>query len=123
MIEQNMTFAQENARVVFDYPYIKDVALLQDNSCQARKIEESVEKRLVKQGLRAEYDKEVQGYLDRGTFRELTKAEMEKWRKEGLPVNYISHHGVLKETSLSTKLRIVSNSSLVNNKSGFSLND
>ena len=66
------------------------------------------------------YDKEMQGYLDRGTFVVLSEDEIENW--DG-PVNYISHHGVVKETSTSTKLRIMSNSSLNNNNQGLSFND
>ena len=38
-------------------------------------------------------------------------------------MNYISHHGVLKPGSATTKLRVVSNSSLDNNNFGLSLND
>ena len=34
------------------------------------------------------------------------------------PINYISHHDIPKPASISTKLRIVSNSSLGNNNSG-----
>ena len=66
------------------------------------------------------YNKEFQEFLDRGVLRQLTKHELESW--EG-PVNYISHHGVLKPGSTTTKLRVVSNSSLDNNNSGLSLND
>ena len=45
---------------------------------------------------------------------------MKSW--EG-PINYISHHDVPKLALISTKLRIVSNSSLSNNNSGVSYND
>ena len=42
--------------------------------------------------------------------------EMENWKG---PVNYISHHGVLKATSMMTKLWIILN----NNNTGLILND
>ena len=51
---------------------------------------------------------------------ELEKEEMENWQG---PVNYVSHHSVVKETNTSNKLRIISNSSLNNNNTGLSLND
>ena len=123
LVESSMVFDQEEGKVTFDYPYIKDVSELGDNIGQVIKIEESVEKSLVRTGRKEEYDRELLGYIGRGTFKELSKEEMEAWRIKGGAVNYISHHGVLKESSQTTKLRIVSNSSLVNNKAGFSLND
>ena len=123
LVEESIEFKKEEKKVVFNYPYIKDVSSLQDNYSQVVKIEESVERKLVKMGKRAEYDEEMQGYLRRGAFRKLSQEEIDRWREQKEAVNYISHHGVLKEGSATTKLRIVSNSSLVNNKSGFSLND
>ena len=124
VIESSITFNEEEGKVTFDYPYLyKDVSKLGDNIGQVIKIEESVEKGLVKAGLKEEYDKELQGYLDRGAFRKLSEEEITAWNQRGGPVNYISHHGVLKLSSQSTKLRIVSNSSLVNTRAGFSLND
>ena len=48
-------------------------------------------------------------------FKDLSEAEVEGW--DG-PVKYISHHGVLKPSSVSTALRVVSNSSLKNTQSG-----
>ena len=105
---------------MFEYPHIKDVTKLQDNFGQVVAITTQVEKRLVKLGRREEYDDKVRGYLGRGAFVELEKEEMENWHG---PINYISHHGVLKQSSTSTRLWIVSNSSLNNNNSGLSLND
>ena len=123
LVEECIKFNEEEKKVVFSYPYIKDVSRLQDNYQQAVAIESGVEKRLLKMGKRAEYDKEMLGYIGRGAFKKLTQEEIDSWKKKGGPVNYISHHGVLKETSATTKLRIVSNSSLNNNNQGFSLND
>ena len=123
-VENSIVFDQEAGQVTFDYPFLyKDVSELVDNKGQAIKIAESVERGLIKSGRREEYDRELLGYVERGAFKELSEEEMEAWRIQGGPVNYISHHGVLKESSQTTKLRIVSNSSLVNNKAGFSLND
>merc|ERR1712115_506206 len=55
--------------------------------------------------------------MDRGTFVVLSKQEMADYA--GL-VQYITHHGVLKD-SATTPLRVVTNSSFKNGK--YSLND
>ena len=57
--------------------------------------------------------------LTQGCIHEISKTELDSW-KGG--VNYISHHGVVKDTSTTMPLRIGSNSSLINNKSGYSYN-
>ena len=80
---------------------------------------EQLEKRLLKNGGLKAYNDEIENYVDRGVIRELSKEELESWSGG---VNYISHHGVFKKSSATTKLRIVSNSSLDNNGRGVSLN-
>ena len=120
LIEEGMVFDQEQEKVTFSYPYIKDPCVLQDNLKQVKAIETRVEARLEKQGRRAEYDEEVKAYLERKTFVELSQQELEDYKG---PVNYIAHHEVMKPGSVSTKLRIVSNSSLNNNNTGVSFND
>ena len=55
-------------------------------------------------------------YIERGTFVKLTKEELEPY--DG-PKQYITHHGVLKD-SVTTPLRVVTNSSF--NNAGNSLN-
>ena len=80
---------------------------------------EQLEKRLLKNGGIDAYNEEIKNYVECGVIRELSKEEMESWSGG---VNYISHHGVFKKSSATTKLRIVSNSSLDNNGRGVSLN-
>ena len=107
--------------VKMEYPSIKDLNLLKDNYSQAIAYQMSVEKRLDRIGLRSDYNAQFQEYIDNGVFKELTDQEKNEWNG---PINYVVHHGVIKPSSTSTKLRIVSNSSLPNNKSGnLSLND
>ena len=79
---------------------------------------EKLEVRLKREGRLTEFNDEFQGFLDRGAIREVTNSELENY--DG-PVQYVSHHPVFKEGTGSTRLRIVSNSSLPN--SGSSLND
>ena len=92
--------------------------MLTDNWRQVIKMGEVLEKRLKRDGTMDEYNSCFQEFLDRGCMRKLTNQEMAQW--DGV-VNYVSHHGVVKSTSNSTPLRIVSNSSL-NNNSGHSFN-
>ena len=71
---------------------------------------ENQEKRLLKSGHYDFYNSEMQKYVDRGVVVRLTRQEMDEWKG---PINYISHHGVEK-LSVTTPLRIVTNSSLKN---------
>ena len=121
MIEQNVTLDPSNKRVMIRYPAKGDLSQLKDNRRQAIGCAAFQEKKLAKNKTRDLYNAEFQGYVDRGVFKELSKDEMEAW--DG-PVNYISHHGVPKPSSVSTALRVVSNSSLKNDQSGgLSYND
>ena len=80
---------------------------------------QKLESRLIKSGSIAAYNKELQDFVDRGVLRLISEEEMEAWQG---PVNYISHHGVEKLQSDSTKLRVVSNSSLDNCNQGLPYN-
>ena len=119
LIESNISVVLSMKRVTFKYPFINDINLLRDNRRQAIAIAAKLETRLKLKSELLAYNKEIQDFLDRGVLCNLTKHELESW--EG-PVNYISHHGVLKPGSTTTKLHVVSNSSLDNNNSGLSLN-
>ena len=54
---------------------------------------------------------------------EVDEQEILEWKEQGLPIHYLAHHCVVKEESLSTKTRIVLDSTLKNNYTGPSLND
>ena len=95
--ESNISVDLSMKRVTFKYPFIKDINLLLDNRRQAITIAAKLETRLKLKSELFAYNKEIQDFLDRGVLRNLTKHELERW--EG-PVNYISHHGVLKPALL-----------------------
>ena len=121
LIEDNITVDEATSTIWFHYPLIKDPVLLSDNWAQAIAIETGVQERLMKNGQLEAYNDVVGDYIEREVFKELSDAEMEAW--DG-PVNYISHHDVPKPSSVSTAMRIVSNSSLKNTQSGgISYND
>lgn len=99
------------------YQFKKDPKSLPNNRATAVKIAEKLEQRLMKEGHREYYNQEFQKYLDRGAALKLSQEELDSYQG---PINYISHHGV-EQDSVTTPLRIVSNSSLKNG--GKSLND
>ena len=124
MIERNIELDVEKQEVTFHYPLIKDPKLLVDNRGTAEAIARSLERALIRQKGVEAYNQEVKAFVDRGTFVQLSREEMEDWTSQGKPVNYISHQPVMKEQSFTTKLRIVSNTSLINNRAnGLSYND
>ena len=106
----------ENGEVWVTYPFIKDPKCLQNNRDNVVKMAEGLWKSLKKDGLLSQYNEEIQKYLDRGTFVKLSKEEIDSY--DG-PRQYISHHGVLKD-SVTTPLRVVTNSSV--NNHGHTLN-
>ena len=73
-----------------------------------------MKKSLQKDGLLETYTESFLEYETRGAIRELTEEEMKDWEAKGNPINYCSHHAVLKD-SKSTSLRVVCNSSLSHN--------
>merc|ERR1711867_258098 len=121
MLEQNVTVDLANKRVSMRYPTKGDLSQFREYQGQAIGCAASLERRLIWNKTRHLYNTEFKGYVERGVFKELTKHKMESW--EG-PVNYIYHHGVPKPSSVTTALRLVSNSSLKNTQSGgISYND
>ena len=92
---------------------------MSDSRKQAISMADQLERRLSKNGGLEAYNDEIKNYVERGVIREISKEEMESWSGG---VNYISHHGVFKKSSATTKLRIVSDSSLDNDGRGVSLN-
>ena len=100
----------ENGQIHVTYPFSRDPYCLPNNRRAVVKMAEKQEARLIKSGQLEYYNKEFQKYLDRGAAVKLTKQEIDEWQG---PVNYISHHGVVQD-SVTTPLRIVTNSSLKN---------
>ena len=98
---------------------MRDPSVLTDNRGQVISMAAGLERKLRKCGQLEDFNLEMEGFVNRGVFRELTEEEMSKWLGA---INYISIHGVPKPQSATTKLRVVSNSSLSNNHCGLSYN-
>ena len=107
----------ENGKLQVTYPFIKDPNCLPFNRNAVVRIAEKQEKRLLRAGMHDHYNQEFQKYVDRGGIVKLTSQEKEEYKG---PINYISHHGVITD-SVTTPLRIVTNSSLKNGT--YSLNE
>jgi len=114
-IKENIEIIDGVTRV--KYPFKQDPSCLPYNRSTVVSIASKLWTSLKKDGLLEAYNLEIQKYIDRKTFILLSKEEMKDYSG---PVQYITHHGVLKDSS-STPLRVVTNSSFKNGK--FSLND
>ena len=91
------------------FPFLVDPNELSDNYNQVVRIAESEERKLLRDGYMDRFNELFTKLEDLGVIEEISKAEMSAWRG---PVHYISLQHVVDESSASTPLRIVSNSSL-----------
>ena len=118
LIRKSMVFDYEKKEVRVSYPYIKDPSHVfppdKSNYSIALKLAINLKRSLIRDGLLEEYNENWNDMLNRKVIRELSDEEMRSWEEGGNPINYASHHAVLKE-SKSTKCRIVTNSSLTHN--------
>ena len=91
------------------YPWIRNPNNLPNNYEQAARCLEHIEKRLSRDKEYAKkYSDQIDDMLARGVARKLSEKENDTY--DG-PVFYIAHHAVIKESSKTTPLRIVFNSS------------
>ena len=117
MIENGLT--RKNDHWVATYPWIRDPNLLRDNKSVVFAMLKSLERRLMKNKEHAAtYQAQISDMLERNVARKLTNEELTSYKG---PIQYISHHEVLKKDSKSTPCRIVFNSSAKH--CGYSLND
>ena len=93
---------------------------MKDNRAQVEKLQESTKKKIIHDGIHRDYCAEVRKTIASRAIRELTEQKMAERRG---PIHYITIFPVFKPLSVSTKVRVVSNSDLVNAISGLSLND
>ena len=100
----------ENGQLNVSYPFIKSPECFPNNRNAAIAMATKLESRLRNKGQLERYNTELMKYITRGILVPISEAEMAEYKG---PVNYISHHGVEKD-SVTTPLRIVTNSSLKN---------
>ena len=122
-IPNNSSCGATNKKIVVEYPFTTDPAILGNshvnNRRQAIAVQRSVENRLQRRGLEKIYNDQFKKMIERGTLSVVSLQDIENWPGA---VNYVTHHGVENPASNSTPHRIVSNSALINNVCGKSLN-
>ena len=119
--EAELNLIRDNIKIIdgqvhVAYPFIKNPNCLSNNRPVVIKIAQRLWQSLKRDGLLETYNEEIEKYLQRGTFVELSQEEIDSY--EG-PHQYIVHHAVLKD-SKTTPCRVVTNSSF--NNGGHSLN-
>ena len=123
VIESKVRLDSTNKKLIVEYPFSTDPAILgnslTNNRRQAIAVQRSVENGLQRRGQQKGYNAQFEKMIERGTLSAVSQQEIENWPGA---VNYVMHHGVENPASNSTPLRIVSNSALVNNICGKSLN-
>ena len=119
-IEKEMERDPETGIISASYPWKPCATRMRNNRNQVEKIQKRIETSMCKDSTFQAYKAEMEKAFQSGAVRELTREETEEWSG---PVHFLTLFPVHKEASVSTKLRIVSNSALVNALSGLSLND
>ena len=102
------------------YPLKPEAREMRSNEKQIMKIQEATERKLAKDGTKRAYDEEMKKALEAGAAVKVTEGDKKEW-KGG--VHYIPHFPVYKQASASTKVRIVSNSKMINWNTWLSFND
>ena len=119
-VESSMHLDSAEQRIHVRYP-LKPAAFQQrDNYGQAAAVQGNIEKRLIRDKLISDYDKEMMKAIEAKSVVKLSDEELDTWTG---PVHYLTHFPVLKPGSVTTKVRIVANSKMKNAKTGLSLND
>ena len=102
------------------YPWKPCASRMKSNRRQAEKIQESIERHMVRAGTHLGFVKEVEKSITEGRVRIIEEDEMERWHG---PVHYVTIFAVIKMGSVSTRTRVVSNSALRNAVVHLSRND
>jgi hypothetical protein len=109
-ISEGLKFYESRKKWTASYPFFIPPSELQDNYGQVKSYTENMELRLVKQNRVEEFNAQFKDTVNRGVFRELTKAEVSKWKG---PFNYIAMVEAFKNgPHATTPLCICMNSSL-----------
>ena len=118
-MEERIFYDADRKRFRVHYFFLDDPAKLPDNGDRVLKMAIKEEAKLLREGRTAQANIVVHKMIDIGTL-ELITEEMDRiW--DG-PRHYVPLQHVINEASATTPLRIVSNTSLVDPKTGISLN-
>ena len=113
-MKDSIQLDKERKKIVVTYPICGDITKFKDNRHQAIKRADDLRRSLKKRGLLEPYNVQTRDYVSRGVWEETNADQINKWKTGGGYVHYVCHHPIEKESSLSTKLRIVVDSSVKN---------
>ena len=120
-VEDQLVRDEENCTVKAKYPWTEEVYKLTDNLRQAIKVQSSVERRLRKDEKMLEaYNDEFRKFIDRGAISRILQPELDEYTG---PISYVTHLPVYKPDSTTTPIRLVTNSSFVNENAKLSPNN
>ena len=91
------------------YPFNEYAHKQVANAKQAIAVQKSHEQRVICEGIVDDYNAEMEKAIQAGNIIELTKEEMNSWTGG---VHYITHFPIIKMSSASTKVQIVSDSKM-----------
>ena len=115
LIRANVKVDFDNHKVTASFPWLVDPKEVfhpsKSNRAAVEKQARGLIKSLRRDGTLKEYAQAFYEQVERGAVREVPDSEVEAWDNAGNPVNWVSHHPVLKPSSTSTKIRPVVNSS------------
>ena len=114
LMRKNIWHNADDNTITVSYPIVGDLSKFKDNRSQAIARATSTMKSLKNKGMLSQYNGCVRDYIDRGVWKKISVVDIEKYKAKGGTVAYVAHHGVAKPDSLTTKLRIVVDSSLKN---------
>ena len=119
MMEDGVSFDESIGKWRVKYPFIQDPRVLSNNYKRVLRMMESTERKLAKLGETEAANEVFQKMVAIGALKEVDAAELRMWSG---PVHYLPIQAVIKPASVTTRVRLVTNSSLVDPATGLSLN-
>ena len=119
MMEDSMVFDEKVGKWRVSYPFLQDPKVLPNNYRRVLKMAENLEKRLAKVGLTDDPNEVFHKMITNGALEELSYVELSMWNGA---IHYLPIQAVIKPESVTTPIRLVTNSSLVDPATGLSLN-
>ena len=119
MMEERINFDPSVGKWRVSYPFLQDPKVLVNNYKTVLRMAETLERRLEKKGLTAGANEVFHKMISNGALVEISQAMLDMW--DG-PEHYLPIQAVVSEKSVTTPIRLVTNSSLIDPSTGLSLN-
>ena len=119
MMEDSISFDETIGKWRIKYPFLQDPRVLENNYRRVLRMMETLERRLDKLGKVEAANEVFNKMIANGALEEISAQELQMWSG---PVHYLPIQAVIQAKSVTTPLRLVTNSSLVDPSTGLSLN-